>query len=158
MKKIVISLFLLIAFASAKSQNTLQFSFCFNTVQPTYMDSVLLEATLNASTGYQNIVFSQVSGPNTAIFEAPVPSFKNNFWEKQDQWVKGLIPGIYVFEAVGTSQTGQTSSFTDSVSILTLPASPALTAITVTLFGIPISIPAGQGTKYTTSDGVSHTF
>lgn len=158
MKKVLLSISLVFALFSAKSQNFIQFSFCFNTLAPTYMDSVPLAATLYATTGYSGIKYTEISGPNTAVFETPVNSFQNTFWEKSTQWVKGLIPGTYVFEATGTSLTGQTQSFTDTVAILALPAAPTITGLTVLFFGVPIPIPAGQGTKYTLSNGTTSTY
>ena len=158
MKKILLSAILLLVLLTAKSQSTLQFNFCFNSIQPTYMDSVLLTATLNASTGYSGIKFSQVSGPNTSTFENPVNNYQNTMVEQSTQWVKGLIPGTYVFQATGTSLTGQASTFTDSVTILALPSAATITGLTVTLFGIVITVPAGQGTKITLSNGTVQTF
>ena len=158
MKKIIVSIIILFSVFFAKSQNTLQFSFCFNSIQPTYMDSVLLTATLNASSGYSGIKFSEVSGPNMGVFVTPVDAFQNTMWEQSNQWVRGLVPGTYVFQATGSSKGGQTSTLIDSVTILPLPAAPKITGLTVTLFGMVIPVPAGQGTKISLSNGTVQSF
>lgn len=134
------------------------YSFCFNTVPANTVDSVPLIATLDATDGYGGIKFAQVSGPNTASITSITPAFKNTQWEQSSQWAKGLVAGVYVFSATGTSATGITETLTDSITVLAALPAPTVTGIIITVFGVPLVIPSGQGTKITLSNGTTQTF
>jgi len=162
MKKLLLAIAILSS-VTARSQNTINYSFCFNPVQPTNIDSIQLTATLLASAGYGGIHFAFVSGPNTPTFGNPTNIFQNTMFEQSTVTVKGLVPGVYIFSATGssaatTASASQSTTLTNSITILPAPVIPTLTGITITLFGIPIVIPAGQGTKYTLSNGTTNTF
>lgn len=162
MKKILLAIAILGSVA-VKAQNTINYSFCFNPVQPTNIDSIQLTATLLASSGYGGISFKLVSGPNTPTFGSPANIFQNTMFEQSTVLVKGLVPGTYVFSATGTSAgaTAQSTTLTNTVTILPAPAMPAppvFTGITIPIFGQTFTIPAGQGVKITyTYNGISQT-
>jgi len=165
MKKILVAI-AIFASVAAKAQNTINYSFCFNPVQPTDIDSIQLTATLLASSGYGGIGFKMVSGPNSPTFGNPTNIFQNTMFEQSTVLVKGLIPGIYVFSATGTSASttasaAQSTTLTITVTILpppAIPAPPIITGITVPFLGQSLTVPAGQGVKITyTYNGVTQT-
>jgi hypothetical protein len=165
MKKLLLAI-LIFASVTARSQNTLNYSFCFNPVQPTDIDSISLTATLLASSGYGGIHFALVSGPNTPTFGNPMNIFQNTMFMQSTVPVKGLIPGFYVFSSKGysaaTSTNPSDSSTLDiTVTILPAPAPPAppvITGVAFPILGQTFTIQPGQGTKITfLYNGVSQT-
>jgi hypothetical protein len=169
MKKLLLAIAILSS-VTARSQNTINYSFCFNPVQPTNIDSIQLTATLLASSGYGGIKFAYVSGPNTPIFGNPTNIFQNTMFEQSTVTVRGLAPGVYVFSATGTSapttaSPAQSTTLNITVTILpapTPPAPPTFSGVTVTqtFFGqkLTFTIPPGYGTTITfTYNGVTQT-
>jgi hypothetical protein len=64
-------------------------------------------ATANGGNAITSVLWSQVSGPNTAIITGP--SFLNTTF-------KGLVPGTYIFQLKATDNGGQQS--TDAMTVI----------------------------------------
>jgi len=162
MKKILFVLSLLVSF-SLKSQSLCLQTMC-TAAHARVGDTVMLGAVLTAANLYQGVAYTQTSGPNTASLITMPAVYVGSVSAQQNVKVTGLAAGTYLFKVVGTDQKGAAITGVDSIVVAAatpcpvVPGPPTFTGITLTLFGVPVVIPAGQGTKVTfTYNGTTQT-
>lgn len=124
--------------------------------------------TVSAAQGFGSISFIQKTFPGNdtaAIAYTPLTSasYVSGLEATQIANVTNLkTVGTYVFQVVGKGADG--SSVLGADSIIVAAATPAcppqrtVTGITITLFGVTITIPVGQGTKIALSDGTTQSY
>jgi hypothetical protein len=153
MKNIVLVLSLLV-YLSARSQSLCLQTMC-TAAHANVGDTVLMGAVLTAANLYQSVTYSQTSGPNTATLITMPAVYVGSVQAQQNIKVTGLAVGTYLFKVVGTDQKGAAITGVDSIVVAAstpcppVPGPPTFSGVTVTIFGVPITIPAGQGTKIT---------
>jgi hypothetical protein len=125
--------------------------------------------TVSAASGFGSITFTQKTFPDTAVITyLPLTSasYVSGLEATQIANVTNLkTVGTYVFQVTGKGADGSTVYGVDSIVVApatppcpVVPGPPAFSGVTITIFGVPISIPAGQGTKITfTYNGVVQT-
>ena len=155
MRKVLLGLCLLLS-VSSKTQSLCLQTFC--KAWPSVAgDTAELEAVLTTSKGYKFITFTQASGPNTAVVTYQSPILAGTLAGTQTASVTGLVKGVYIFNIEAMDAAGGSVTGVDSIVVAAatpcpvIPGPPTFSGITVTLFGVPIVIPAGQGTKITFS-------
>jgi hypothetical protein len=119
-------------------------------------DTVQIGAVYTTSNKVASLVCTQVSGPNTAVQINSTSNYAASLQDTVRVNLAGLAVGTYVFEFLGKDQSGGvTAPGYDSIVVAptvacpAIPGPPTMTGVTVTVFGVPIVIPAGQGTKIT---------
>lgn len=148
---------------AAKSQSLCLQTFC--KAWPAHVgDTTQLEGILTASAaqGFGSITFIQKTFPDTAVITyipLTTASFASGLEATQLANVTNLkTVGTYVFQVVGKGADGSVVYGVDSIVVS--PATPGcppprtVASITVTIYGITVTIPAGSGTKVTYSDGL----
>lgn len=95
------------------------------TVRLPALDTVC--ATLNATAGFNAILWTQTAGPNTALMGVPIIAKLSMAVGTSSVPLGGLIPGTYVFKAVGSDLNGGLITGIDSVLVL-----PAKTLVGIT--------------------------
>jgi hypothetical protein len=160
MKNIFFGLCLLSSL-SAKSQSLCLQTMC-TAAHASVGDTVLMGAVLTAANLYQSVTYSQTSGPNTATLITMPAVYVGSVSAQQNIKVTGLAVGTYLFKVVGTDQKGAAITGVDSIVVAAAPApcppQRTVTGVTITMYGITITIPAGAGTKVTLSDGSIQSF
>lgn len=122
-------------------------------------DTVQVFATLVTNHIVNSVVFTQVSGPAVTIKDTT--AWYGGSVATTSFWLSGLVSGTYVFKATGLSSSGTTGSVTDTLLVIpdiVCPTVPKVSGITITVFGVPIVIPAGQATKISLSNGTTQTY
>lgn len=159
MKKLLIIPALLFALLASAQSDCLQTS-CV-AVHARVGDTVQLGAVFTTSNKVASLVFTQVSGPNTAVQLNPVQSYVTSLGDTARMNVTGLAAGTYVFEVVGKDQSGgQAAPGYDSIVVTPAVAQalPVITGATISILGQTLTIPPGVGTKITyTLNGVTQT-
>jgi|SRR5580692_4699292 hypothetical protein len=92
-------------------------------------------------------LWTQVSGPNTVQI---------NLASLVSPTVTGLIPGTYSFQLTVTDNNWNTATTTTQVTCspaIPIPPPLTVTGVQITLYGTKLTIPAGQGTTVTLSNG-----
>jgi hypothetical protein len=156
MRKIIfISVMLFLSF-TAKSQVLCLSTQC--TATHTYVgDTVAIGAIFNAGSAVvSSITFTASSGPNTPTIGPVYNGWYSGAVDTGIVKVSGLIAGTYLIAVVGKdTKGGITAPQYDSIVVApvpacpTIPGPPTFSGVTITIFGVPIVIPAGQGTKVT---------
>lgn len=121
MKKLLISIFLIIVSIASFAQNKalcIQPS-CKQTVKTT--DSVNIFVQLTATDGYKAITWSQIGGPLVVIPVPQVTTWNTNINAQSSFTLKNLGVGTYVFNALGVSQTGGSMPTSDTVVVIAAP-------------------------------------
>jgi hypothetical protein len=121
-------------------------------------DTVSIGAIFNAGSAVvSSISFTPSSGPNTPTIGPVYNGWYSGAVDTGIVKVSGLVAGTYLISIVGKdTKGGITSPQYDSIVVVAnapLPPSRTVTGITITLYGLSVTIPAGQGTKVTLSDG-----
>lgn len=83
-------------------------------------DTALVYAELTATDGIKGITWSQLSGAPIPL-GIPIVTFINALQSSSAVILGKLKPGIYVFQAVGTSLTGTTGFAVDSIIVKQAP-------------------------------------
>lgn len=130
-------------------------------------DTVRIGAIFNAgSAGISTIAFTFASGPSTPWIGPVYNGWYTGAVDTGIVKVAGLAVGTYLIKVVGTDKLGGiTAPQYDSIVVAAatpacppVPAPPTFAGVTLTLFGVPVVIPAGQGTKITfTYNGTTQT-
>jgi hypothetical protein len=123
-------------------------------------DTVTIGAFFSAVNSVSTIAFTQIAGPSNAVISPVVNSWLSGIADTGRVAITGLVAGTYLFKVIGTDKAGGTVSGVDSVVVAPAVVVTARTiiGITISLFGVTVTIPAGQGTKVTFSDGTSQTW
>lgn len=124
MKKVVIVIAILASITSQAQTNLfcLQPSCPQNIQLPIKSDTIF--AQLSASDGTKSIIWSQVSGPNQAVFGIPILTANGTQQLLSALPLSNLITGTYVFKAIATSTGGTVGSSTTTVVVLAAPPPP----------------------------------
>lgn len=121
-------------------------------------DSVQIWSTILTNGSVSGISWSQVSGPTVPI--NPTFSTKVGILGQSSFWLQGVTPGTYVFTATATVN-GKPFSTNDTLNVIAnviCPAPRTVTAISLTMYGQPVNVTPGSGTKVTMSDGTTQSF
>jgi hypothetical protein len=158
MKKVILLLAVVFsAFASQAQTGDLLSFFPFMNSRVHQSDSVqVVFQLLTSSTTAPSIAITQTAGP--AVKFAPTFNWMEGSMETGTFWLQGLTPGTYTFTAAAKSGTGATSSQSYTLTVVADPAAPSVTSVTVLFYGIPVIIPAGQGTKIGFSNSTTQTY
>lgn len=118
-------------------------------------------STNNATSPAAITSIVQTAGP--AVKFTVNPSWITGTTTNSDFWLQGLQPGTYSFTATGKSSSGTTGTQTKTFTVIAdpvcpvcppIPAPRVATSITLSIYGVPVTIPLpanGVGIKY--SDG-----
>lgn len=163
MKKLLLIPILFIA-AFAQAQSLCLQPYC-NAIHAQVGDTVPLAAVLTATNGVASLVFTQISGPNTAVQLNPASDYKSGSVDTAKVNIAGLAVGTYIFQIIGKDLAGGvTAPKYDSIVVAAatacpaIPGPPVITGVSVPILGQTLIIPAGQGIKITfTYNGVTQT-
>jgi hypothetical protein len=162
MKKLLI-LFILCTPFFAKSQNLCLQTMC-TAAHARVGDTVVIGAALTASNGYGSIAYKFQSGPATPVITAGTPysPITGGATQVNAQITRLSAAGTYLFQVTSTDAKGNAAPPSiDSVVVaaaVICPLPRTVTGITITLYGLTITIPVSQGTKVTFSDGTTQDF
>jgi hypothetical protein len=101
-------------------------------------DTVFIGAQLTASDQFKSIAFAQSSGPSTSVIGSPITVYNSGIQASTQVQLTNLVPGVYVYNVTGLSQTNGTVSTLDSVTVLpatvcpVCPVCPPPPVITIT--------------------------
>lgn len=106
---------------------------CPQTIQlPLSVDT--LYAQITASDGAKGVLWTQVSGPSTAVMGALISTPNGTGILVSALPVSKLVAGVYVFKATGSSVSGSlmTANAQVTVQAATPPSAPPRTVVSVT--------------------------
>lgn len=158
MKKLIL-VFLILPFL-AKGQVTCLQTMCV-AAHAKVGDTSAIGAVFVSSKNVASITFSQIAGPSVALLSPPGNTGLTKPVDTARVGVTNLAAGTYLFKVTATDQSGIVLTGIDSLVVAAatvIPPQRMVTSITIMLFGVPFTIPAGQGTKVIMSDSTTQSY
>jgi hypothetical protein len=84
-------------------------------------DTAYISAMLSTSDGFGQLLFSQLSGPSTALLAGQLVAWQSGLQATAQVPVTKLMPGTYVFTVTGKSVKGSIGTTLDSLVVMAPP-------------------------------------